>query len=175
MANAKSTIYPIQLQGAELNLNKYDAEIKNYSGFNKNNSPFVGGCLSNVFTKEQQIEGANDDNVYIDENGDVYEVDTSGLKKNNEYVINFPENTVFWEREKKILNNNVIKFYSDAVKIVKVDNETTWQYKIQGLETSETDYIAEVAKSEALSDEEMAAYFIGAFIKKDNNLFFVVF
>ena len=175
MANPKSNIYPIQLQGAELNLNKYDAEIKQYSGFNKNNSPFVGGCLSNVFTKEQQIEGGNDDNVYIDENGDKYEVDTSGLKKNNEYVINFPENTVFWEREKKTPNNNVIKFYSDAVKIVKVDNETTWQYKIQGLETSETDYIAEVAKSEALSDEEMAAYFIGAFIKKDNNLFFVVF
>lgn len=28
MANAKANIYPVQLQGAELNLNKYDAEIK---------------------------------------------------------------------------------------------------------------------------------------------------
>ena len=28
MANSKSNIYPIQLQGAELNLNKFDAEIK---------------------------------------------------------------------------------------------------------------------------------------------------
>ena len=51
MANAKAQINPIQLQGAELNLNKFDAEIKPYSGFNKNNSPFVGGCLSNLFTK----------------------------------------------------------------------------------------------------------------------------
>ena len=28
MANSRSNIYPVQLQGAELNLNKYDAEIK---------------------------------------------------------------------------------------------------------------------------------------------------
>ena len=45
MANSKSNIYPVALQNAELNLNKYDAEIKQYSGFNKNNAPFVGGCL----------------------------------------------------------------------------------------------------------------------------------
>ena len=82
MANSKSNIYPIQLQGAELNLNKYDAEIKQYSGFNKNNSPFVGGCLSNVFHKNETIENANDNNTYIDENGDVYQVDTEGFYKN---------------------------------------------------------------------------------------------
>ena len=119
MANSKSTIYPIQLQGAELCLNRYDAEIKQYSGFNKNNSPFVGGCLSNVFTKEEQIEGGNDDNVYIDENGDKYEVDTSGLKKNNEYVINFPENTVFWEREKIAVDEEVLKVLCSNLFIVK--------------------------------------------------------
>ena len=33
MANSKSNIYPIQLQGAELNLNKYDAEIKRRADF----------------------------------------------------------------------------------------------------------------------------------------------
>ena len=36
MANSRSNIYPVKLQGAELNLNKFDAEIKQYSGFNKN-------------------------------------------------------------------------------------------------------------------------------------------
>ena len=82
MANSKSNIYPIQLQGAELCLNRYDAEIKQYRGFNKNNSPFVGGCLSNVFTKEEQISGSNADNVYINSNGDVYRVDTEGFYKN---------------------------------------------------------------------------------------------
>ena len=50
MANSRSNIYPVQLQGAELNLNKFDAEIKQYSGFNKNNSPFVGGCLSTPYS-----------------------------------------------------------------------------------------------------------------------------
>ena len=81
MANSKSNIYPIQLQGAELNLNKLDAEIKQYSGFNKNNSPFVGGCLSNVFTKEEQISGGNADNTYIDENGDDVGLDNSDQER----------------------------------------------------------------------------------------------
>ena len=89
MANSKSNIYPIQLQGAELNLNKLDAEIKQYSGFNKNNSPFVGGCLSNVFHKEEQISGGNADNTYIDTNGDVYRVTTEGLFKNGEKLIDY--------------------------------------------------------------------------------------
>ena len=114
MANSKSNIYPIQLQGAELNLNKLDAEIKQYSGFNKNNSPFVGGCLSNVFHKEEQIIGGNADNTYIDTNGDVYRVDTEGLFKNGEKLIDldgkkfydvvesktqFPNNTVYVDSE----------------------------------------------------------------------------
>ena len=70
MANSRSTIYPVQLQGAELNLNKYDAEIKQYSGFNKNNSPFVGGCLSNVFTREESYSPGS----FISPDGSVYSV-----------------------------------------------------------------------------------------------------
>ena len=91
MANSKANIYPIQLQGAELCLNKYDAEIKQYSGFNKNNSPFVGGCLSNVFTKEENRTNLS---VFIAPNGDKYEVVDSyseghGLKKNGRFVIKY--------------------------------------------------------------------------------------
>ena len=67
MANSRSNIYPIQLQGAELNLNKFDAEIKQYRGFNKNNSPFVGGCLANVFTKEE-IELIQQDFIRMTQN-----------------------------------------------------------------------------------------------------------
>ena len=95
MANSKSNIYPIQLQGAELNLNKLDAEIKQYSGFNKNNSPFVGGCLSNVFTKEEQITGGNADNTYIDTNGDVYRVTEEGLFKNDEKVLDVDSSKLY--------------------------------------------------------------------------------
>lgn len=85
MANSKSTIYPVQLQGAELCLNKYDAEIKQYSGFNKNNSPFVGGCLSNLYKKTEQYSG----DTYIAPNGDVWNVNGGVLYKNNEVVSNY--------------------------------------------------------------------------------------
>lgn len=89
MANSRANIYPVQLQGAELNLNKLDAEIKQYSGFNKNNAPFVGGCLSNIFTKDETIEGATSKNTYIAPNGDVYRVDTQGLWKNGEKLVDY--------------------------------------------------------------------------------------
>jgi hypothetical protein len=89
MANSRSNIYPVQLQGAELNLNKLDAEIKQYSGFNKNNAPFVGGCLSNIFTKDETIEGATSKNTYIAPNGDVYRVNTEGLWKNEEKLVDY--------------------------------------------------------------------------------------
>ena len=89
MANSRSNIYPVQLQGAELNLNKFDAEIKQYSGFNKNNSPFVGGCLSNLFTKTEENTTGSSDSVYVDDNGDVYTVSDSRLKKNGVVVPGF--------------------------------------------------------------------------------------
>jgi hypothetical protein len=95
MANSKANIYPIQLQGAELNLNKYDAEIKQYSGFNKNNSPFVGGCLANVFTKDETQEGSTSENTYIDTNGDVYHVDTEGLWKNGSKVLSIDSDNLY--------------------------------------------------------------------------------
>ena len=122
MANSKSNIYPIQLQGAELNLNKYDAEIKQYSGFNKNNSPFVGGCLSNVFHKNETIEDANDSNTYIDENGDVYRVTTEGLFKNSEVVFSFDENDTFFDCE-EIDSHNAVFVYSDKIRLFRVDDK----------------------------------------------------
>ena len=120
MANSKSTIYPIQLQNAELNLNKYDAEIKQYSGFNKNNAPFVGGCLSNIFTKNEIIEGSNGENVYIAPNGDIYQVTTEGLFKNDEKIIEYPENSKFYAEEEVILPENLIYYYNDDVYITQL-------------------------------------------------------
>ena len=132
MANSRSNIYPVQLQGAELNLNKYDAEIKQYSGFNKNNSPFVGGCLSNVFTKEQQIEGGNDNNTIITEDGTVYRVDTTGLYKNDTKLIDttgkdfydvedmgaaFPNNAVYVYDEDTFITGEDTRFYYNSGKV----------------------------------------------------------
>ena len=110
MANSRSNIYPIQLQGAELNLNKFDAEIKQYRGFNKNNSPFVGGCLANVFTKEKQLEGANDNNTIITEDGTVYRVDTTGLYKNDTKLID-TEGKDFYDVEELSYPSGILYIY----------------------------------------------------------------
>jgi hypothetical protein len=131
MANSKSNIYPIQLQGAELNLNKYDAEIKQYSGFNKNNSPFVGGCLSNIFTKEEQIEGGNADNIYVDTNGDVYSVDDYGFLKNGT-PIGFRSDTPleFWGKQEYQMpeDGDIVSYYSDDAYAVKYLDENGYQH-----------------------------------------------
>lgn len=139
MANSKSNIYPIQLQGAELCLNRFDAEIKQYSGFNKNNSPFVGGCLSNVFTKEEQIEGGNADNTYINTNGDVYRVDTEGFYKNNEKIIAYDENVKFYKRRKIATPPNLVKIINDKVYISKERREIT-ETSWEGASRTFTDY-----------------------------------
>ena len=122
MANSKSNIYPIQLQGAELNLNKLDAEIKQYSGFNKNNSPFVGGCLSNVFEKKEDIEGATSENTYIDSNGDIYRVSESGLYKNDTLI--FAKEGEALEQIGVDLPPNLVCFYNDEVYITKEESNT---------------------------------------------------
>lgn len=122
MANSKSNIYPIQLQGAELNLNKLDAEIKQYSGFNKNNSPFVGGCLSNVFHKEEQITGGNAENTYIAENGDVFQVTTEGLFKNGVKVIDYENKEFFDVVEIKGIFPDGISFVYDENNYIYSDN-----------------------------------------------------
>ena len=113
MANSKSNIYPIALQNAELNLNKYDAEIKQYSGFNKNNAPFVGGCLSNIFTKDETIEG----NIYIDRKQNIYEVKTDGVYLNNNKIINYPNTTKFYTKRKLNVPGNAIMALSDNIYI----------------------------------------------------------
>jgi hypothetical protein len=128
MANSKANIYPIQLQGAELNLNKFDAEIKQYSGFNKNNSPFVGGCLSNLFTKTEENTTGSSDSVYVDDNGDVYEAKTDGLYKNGEKVLPFntwsDDNFLIFE-ELDLPSNTV---FVRPIQVTTEDNKIYYKY-----------------------------------------------
>ena len=51
MANQNANIHEIPLQTQELCLNKFDADIVNYTGFNKNNSVFYGDVLSPFYKK----------------------------------------------------------------------------------------------------------------------------
>ena len=130
MANSRSNIYPVQLQGAELNLNKLDAEIKQYSGFNKNNSPFVGGCLSNIFTKEMQMPGGNADNIFVDYNGDIYRVDETGLYKNDTLI--FAKEGEALEQVEVKLPSNLVCLYNDDVYITRepISEEYPYGYYI---------------------------------------------
>ena len=121
MANSKSNIYPVALQNAELNLNKYDAEIKQYSGFNKNNAPFVGGCLSNIFTKNEVIEGGNTETVYLDKQGNIYKVTNEGLYQNDEKIINYSNTTKFYKKRKIIDNKSIVKLYNEKIYIALED------------------------------------------------------
>lgn len=125
MANNKTNIYPVQLQGAELNLNKFDAEIKQYSGFNKNNSPFVGGCLANVFNKDVTIEGSSSKNTYIAPNGDVYKVDTEGLWKNDVLIVSYhgQNNNRFWVQEEITLRDYCVRVFSKDIQLTWEDNK----------------------------------------------------
>lgn len=120
MANSKSNIYPIALQGAELCLNRYDAEIKQYRGFNKNNAPFVGGCLSNVFVKNEVIEGTNKDNFIITENEDIYKVINNGLYRNNEQILTYTNYVI--EKEEIEAEENCIRVFSKDLKLYQVGN-----------------------------------------------------
>ena len=130
MANSKANIYPVQLQGAELNLNKYDAEIKQYSGFNKNNAPFVGGCLSNLFIKDDNTLDSPS-RTFIDPEGNIYHITQNGLFKNDIYVERFPTNRVFWEREELENTADTIRYFNDTYKLIKVYESDKWYYKLQ--------------------------------------------
>lgn len=116
MANSKANIYPIQLQNAELNLNKYDAEIKQYSGFNKNNAPFVGGCLSNIFTKDETINGSNENNTFIDNEGRIYKLENLNYYYYNTWWLRLVgKNRVFLKGDSnKFLVNKKLNYVNES-------------------------------------------------------------
>lgn len=127
MANSKSSIYPIQLKNAELNLNKYDAEIKQYTGFNKNNAPFVGGCLSNLFVKDKTL-GLNN-NVYIDSEENIYEIKNNALYKNDEKLFD-KEGDAWIVEEFNIVDENIVYYYSDDIYVTSVTQGETLYYVV---------------------------------------------
>ena len=171
MANSKSNIYPIQLQGAELCLNRYDAEIKQYRGFNKNNSPFVGGCLSNVFTKEEQISGGNADNTYIDTNGNVYRVTEEGLFKNDEKVLDV-DSSKLYDIETLDIKYNVVELFDEYAFIYADLNENnTFSYYLRYFDFNDNEWHTELLID---YDQYSAIVFNLKRIKQDNTYLWVV-
>ena len=69
MANQKGTLHSIPLKTMSLNLNRFNADIAPYEGFNKNNSPFFGNVLSPFY--KANIQGLGSE-TYVAKDGLVY-------------------------------------------------------------------------------------------------------
>lgn len=76
MANQKAKINDIPLLTRDLCLNVFDAEIKPYQGFRKNNAPFFGGTLSPFYSKKQSISYPD---TFVGEDDTVYTFTPFGL------------------------------------------------------------------------------------------------
>lgn len=75
MANQKSTIHEIPLKTQDLCLNVFNADIKPYEGFRKNNSPFYGSILSPFYYKKSV---AVSDKTYVHTDGVIYTIKDDG-------------------------------------------------------------------------------------------------
>ena len=75
MANQKSTIHEIPLKTQDLCLNVFNADIKPYKGFRKNNSPFYGSTLSPFYYKKSAAVG---DKTYVHTDGVIYTIKDDG-------------------------------------------------------------------------------------------------
>lgn len=80
MANSISQIHNIPLEKANLNLNKFDSNIKQFNGFNKLNSPFFGDKLSPMWKKERT---AQSNGSVFDNDGNEYYFYSSFLMRKN--------------------------------------------------------------------------------------------
>ena len=75
MANQKSTLHEIPLKTQDLCLNVFNADIKPYEGFRKNNSPFYGSTLSPFYYKKSAAVG---DKTYVHTDGVIYTIKDDG-------------------------------------------------------------------------------------------------
>lgn len=75
MANQKATVHEIPLKTMDLCLNRYNADIKDYSGFRENNSPFFGNTLSPFYYKHENVLSGKS-HIYKD--GTIYSLKSNG-------------------------------------------------------------------------------------------------
>ena len=75
MANQKGTLHSVPLKTMSLNLNRFNADIAPYEGFNKNNSPFFGNVLSPFY--KANIQGLGSE-TYVAKDGLIYYYGSDG-------------------------------------------------------------------------------------------------
>lgn len=91
MANQKAELHNINLKTSEVNLNKYKSDIKPYSGFRQNNSPFYGNVLSPFYGKTFPAIGTNS---CVTKDGYIYSLKNGSLfvqKDNDELQLSYAQ------------------------------------------------------------------------------------
>ena len=76
MANQKADLHNINLKTQDICLNRYNHDIKPYSGFRKNNSPFYGNVLSPFYGRQFGSIGSNS---YVTKDGFIYSLKNGSL------------------------------------------------------------------------------------------------
>ena len=109
MANQKGTLHSVPLKTMSLNLNRFNADIAPYEGFNKNNSPFFGNVLSPFYKANVQGLGSE---TYVAKDGLIYYYGSDG----NFYLKSGTED--------KLINNLSGKNFLQKEEIFNSGNET---------------------------------------------------
>ena len=131
MANSKSQQYEIVKNGP-LCLDKYCADVVPFGqGFNKKNSPLLGGAISNVFSKEnsnisQYVSNGNheawlgkDNYIYID-------------GKKTQRFIEADENYKFVVEPIPGIDESYLDYLDSNTYLRVINNNTTLEYKLNG-------------------------------------------
>ena len=109
MANQKGTLHSVPLKTMSLNLNRFNADIAPYEGFNKNNSPFFGNVLSPFY--KANIQGLGSE-TYVAKDGLIYHYGSDG----NFYLKSGTED--------KLINNLSGRNFLQKEEIYNSGNET---------------------------------------------------
>lgn len=131
MANPKSQQYEV-IKNGPLCLDKYCADIVPFGqGFNKKNSPMLGGAISNVFSKEnnninQYVSNGNheawlgkDNYIYID-------------GKKTQRFIGTDENYRFVVEPIEGIDESYLDYWDSNTYLRIINNGTTLEYKLNG-------------------------------------------
>lgn len=112
MANQKATLHEIPLKTTELCLNRYEADIKPYQGFRRNNSPFFGDRLNPFNYKMVNATG----DKYVGMDGTLYTLENGKLEVDGKTIIDYSSHggSVVKETYSSSGNtnyNNIIAFF----------------------------------------------------------------
>jgi len=146
-----SIIYNSIPFNAAINMNKNTTEIKQYSGFNKRNSPVFGGCLSPLYMKKstsitQSITDSNG-NVFVYDNGTLLKNNSSVMTMNNVGITSTSLTNISLISTIEVNPEDVVTFAycnTDATKMAYIVNKSgvyTIHYQSAGVETTVSETI----------------------------------